>query len=115
MLLPSKIVKLELSDIYLMVNEQALSQGDSFSPLPREESQKESQKHITQNRLYSSGGIERVVNHQVKKGDVLCFVLFYLFIFLNRKIASKLLVAEISVITTRTLLFLQKSKYRTSA
>lgn len=111
MLLPSKIVKLELSDIYLMVNEQALTQGDSFLPLPREESQ----KHITQNRLYTSGGIERVVNHQVKKGDVLCFVLFYLFIFLNRKIASKLLVAEISVITARTLLFLQKSKYRTSA
>lgn len=82
MLLPSKIVKLELSDIYLMVNEQALSQGDSFSPLPREESQKHiTQKHITQNRLYTSGGIERVVNHQVKKGDVLCFVLFYLFIF----------------------------------
>lgn len=62
-----------------MVNEQALSQGDSFSPLPREESEKESQRHITQ--LYTSGGIERVVNHQVKKGDVLCFVLFYLFIF----------------------------------
>ena len=81
MLLPSKIVKLELSDIYLMVNEQALSRGDSLSPLPREESQKETQKHITQNRLYTSGGIERVVNHQVKKGDVLCFVLFYLFIF----------------------------------
>lgn len=114
MLLPSKIVKLELSDIYLMVNEQALSQGDSFSPLPVKRARRKV-RSITQNRLYTSGGIERVVNHQVKEGDVLCLVLFYLFIFLNRKIASKLQVAEISVITNRTLLFLQKSKYRTSA